>query len=637
MKTKCIELQKAGTGRLRIAATALVSLLCAMAPIHGAMAQTAPTLGTAQSFAVLGGSTVTNTGPTIITGNLGVSPGSAVTGFPPGTVAGGSIHAADAVAAQAEADNTTAYGALAGEACNTTYGVPTDLGGLTLVPGVYCFASSAGLTGTLTLNAGGNANAVWVFKVSSTLITASDAAVDLINGAQQCNVFWQVGSSATLGTGTQFVGNVLALASITLNTDATLSGRALAQVGAVTMDSNTVSTTACSVPVTPVAPTIGSSFTPPTIVAGGISNLTITLNNSNAGPASLNSPLVDTLPNGVVISGNATDTCGGSITALAGGSSITLTGGSIPADGSCTINVNVTAPGPGSFIDSLAVGALNTNEGSNASPAVTTLLVDAPASVAPRLGKAFSPSSITAGGTSNLIITLTNGNADSASLTAPLTDHFPSGVVVQGYASTTCGGAVTANKGSSYVTLTGGFIPAEGSCTVTVPVTAAVAGNYYNSLAAGALHTSNGNNASPAVATLTVNPAKAPCQPPTLTKSFSATTIKTGGTTTLTINLSNSASSSASLTAPLNDLLPSGMVIAGGATTTCGGQVSAIWGGSKVTQTGGAIPAKGSCRITVTVALKNKCTKYTNTIPAGALQTKNGSNPVAAVARVSTY
>ena len=614
---------------------ALFSVLLAVASAGSARAQTAPTLGTAQGYAVLGGSTVTNTGATIITGNLGVSPGSAVTGFPPGTVAGGTINAANAGAAQAEADNVTAYGALADEACNTTYGVPTDLGGLTLVPGVYCFTSSAGLTGTVTLNAGGNANAVWVFKVVSTLITASDAVVALTNGAQQCNVFWQVGSSATLGTGTQFIGNVLALASITLDTNATLAGRALAQSGAVTLDTNTVSTTACSVPVVPVAPTIGSSFTPATIIAGGVSNLTITLFNSNAAPATVSSPLVETLPTGVVISGTVTDTCGGSVAATVGGSTVTLTGGSIPGSGSCKLSIPVTASGSGSFINSLPVGVLNTNQGSNASPAVTTLTVTAPASVIPLLGKAFSPSSITAGGVSNLIITLSNGNADSASLTAPLTDHFPSGVTVSGYATTTCGGSVTANKGSSSVTLTGGSIRAEGTCTVTVPVTAAVAGNYYNSLAAGALQTSNGSNASPALATLTVTPAKVPCVAPTLTKAFSPATVKAGGTSTLTISLGNKASSIANLIAALTDQLPSGMVISGHATTTCGGTVSAISGSGQVMLTGGGIPANGSCKVTVTVAVKNKCSTYTNTIPAGALQTNNGSNTAAAVAHLT--
>jgi Ice-binding-like len=196
------------------------------------------------SFAVLGGSTVTNTAtPTIITGNLGVSPGSAVTGVPPGTVTGGSIHAADAAAAQAQTDLTTLYNQLAGTSCNTDL-TGQDLGGMTLTPGVYCFSSSAQLTGTLTLNAQGNPNAVFLFKMGSTLTTASASSVLLINSASSCGVFWQVGSSATLGTGTSLAGSIVALTSITLNTGASVAGRALARNGAVTLDNNHV--TFCS-------------------------------------------------------------------------------------------------------------------------------------------------------------------------------------------------------------------------------------------------------------------------------------------------------------------------------------------------------------------------------------------------------
>ncbi|WP_197699786.1 ice-binding family protein [Candidatus Promineifilum breve] len=201
---------------------------------------TAPDLGTAGSFAVLGGSTVTNTGPTSVSGNLGVSPGSAVTGFPPGTVAGGTIHAADAVAEQAQADATTAYGDLAGQACDVTYTLAEDIGGDTLAPGVHCFPSSAFITGALTLDAQGDPSAVWVFDIESTLITAPGASVLIINGGNACNVFWRVGSSATLDTTTDFKGNILALANIAVNTGATVSGRLLAQVEAVTMDTNVI-------------------------------------------------------------------------------------------------------------------------------------------------------------------------------------------------------------------------------------------------------------------------------------------------------------------------------------------------------------------------------------------------------------
>jgi len=212
---------------------------------------TAPTLGTSQSFAVLGAQTVTNTGPTVVSGNLGVFPGTAVTGFDPGgpgVVIGGSIHAGDAVADQARNDAIAAYNALAGEACLAGRDLTDqDLGGLTLTPGTYCFSSSAQLTGTLTLDALEDPAATFVFQIGSTLTTASSSAVIMTNGGNPCNVFWQVGSSATVGTDTDLIGNIFALASVTLTTDATLAGRAIALEGSVTLDSNTVGAPVCEV------------------------------------------------------------------------------------------------------------------------------------------------------------------------------------------------------------------------------------------------------------------------------------------------------------------------------------------------------------------------------------------------------
>jgi len=194
-------------------------------------------LGTAAGYAVLAGSTITNTGATSISGDVGVSPGTAITGLPVGQPSPGTVHAGDPAAAQAMADVGTMYGALAGMPCAVTM-TGVDLGGKTLVPGVYCFATSAGLTGALTLDAQGDTAAVFVFQMGSTLTVANGSSVTVINGGQGRHVWWQVGSSATLGIGSTTLGNVLAYASITLNTGASLVGRALAQSGAVTMASN---------------------------------------------------------------------------------------------------------------------------------------------------------------------------------------------------------------------------------------------------------------------------------------------------------------------------------------------------------------------------------------------------------------
>jgi hypothetical protein len=224
-----------------LACAGIAAFLLASAP---ALAQTY--LGTAQPYAVLAGSAVTCTTSASITGDLGISPNGASSITGPCTVTGATNVAA--AAAGAKNDLVTAYNTLAGLACNTNL-TGQDLGGLTLTPGVYCFSSSAQLTGTLTLNALGNPNAVFVFQIGSTLTTASSSAVSVINGSPgtSCGISWQIGSSATLGTGTAFTGNIVALASITMNTGASLAtGRVLARNAAVTMDTSSVSSAACN-------------------------------------------------------------------------------------------------------------------------------------------------------------------------------------------------------------------------------------------------------------------------------------------------------------------------------------------------------------------------------------------------------
>ena len=206
------------------------------------LAATSPTLGAAASYSVLAGQTVTNTGSTIIPGNLGVSPGSAITGFPPGVVGPpGTIHAGDSHAASAQRASTAAFTAL-DQPCTMTYAGIKDLVGENLVAGVYC-ADAFTLSGTLTLSGAG----VWIFKSASDLITSGTANV---LGGDPCGVWWRAVSSVTLGTNTALIGNILASTSITLESGARLSGRALAQTGSVTLDNNNLSSPPCA----PAAP-----------------------------------------------------------------------------------------------------------------------------------------------------------------------------------------------------------------------------------------------------------------------------------------------------------------------------------------------------------------------------------------------
>ena len=195
-----------------------------------------PVLGSAATYGILAGSTVTCVTGGTINADVGVSPGSTTTGFPPCVITG-ATHLADATAATAQNDLTTAYNYLAGRPCSTVV-TPADVGGRTLPPGIYCTASSMAVTGTVTLDGGGNANAVWVFQMGSTLTTGTNANIALTGGAQAKNVWWQVGSSATLGTGTTFRGNIVALTSITLVDNATMLGRELARNGAVSLGTN---------------------------------------------------------------------------------------------------------------------------------------------------------------------------------------------------------------------------------------------------------------------------------------------------------------------------------------------------------------------------------------------------------------
>jgi pyruvate/2-oxoglutarate dehydrogenase complex dihydrolipoamide acyltransferase (E2) component len=226
----------------------LASLLALTLARASGAAATAVPLGQAGSFGVLAGAGITNTGPTTVGGDIGTFPTTSITGTGTMTVSG-TNHGGDAVTQQAKNDWTTAFNNAAGQ--GPTNPITTDLGGQTLTAGVYNSASTIGLTGALTLDGGGNFGSVFVFQAGSALTTASASSVNLINGAQACNVFWQVGSSATLGTGSSFKGTLLASSSITATTGARIVGRLLASTGTVTLDTNVIGVPSCVGPQSP--------------------------------------------------------------------------------------------------------------------------------------------------------------------------------------------------------------------------------------------------------------------------------------------------------------------------------------------------------------------------------------------------
>jgi hypothetical protein len=241
----------------------LLLIVTMVVPAMSLAAQPTVNLGTTSGFAVLAGSTITNTGTTTINGSaggdVGLSPGTAFTGQTDVSVSG-AVHLADAAAVAAKDDLVVAYNDAAGRQPVTR--IPTELGGTTLTPGTYDSADGTfQITGTLTLDAQGDPDGVFVFKTASTLITASDSNVNLINSARFCRTFWMVGSSATLGTTSHFVGHILAMVSITANTGATVQGQLLARNGAVTLDNNTITNGICEItPIPTPTPTPTSNL-----------------------------------------------------------------------------------------------------------------------------------------------------------------------------------------------------------------------------------------------------------------------------------------------------------------------------------------------------------------------------------------
>jgi len=274
-------------------ATIGIALILAIGALVGSAAYAAgpPTvlLGTATSFAVLAGAGITNTGPTTITGDVGSFPTTTQTGFASVTLTG-TNHAGDTVTQVAKADLVTAYNQAA--ASGPTIPVVADLGGQTLVAGVYNSATTLGLTGALTLS--GSSSDVWIFQAGTALTTATGSSVVLIGGAQSCNVFWQIGTDTTIGTGSAFKGTIIGMNSITVTTGATIDGRALARNGAVTLDTNTITRSTCAAAAT-ATPTPTASATPsatPAATAAPVATAT-----PIAAPTAARTPPVGSLPN----------------------------------------------------------------------------------------------------------------------------------------------------------------------------------------------------------------------------------------------------------------------------------------------------------------------------------------------------
>ncbi|HWH42909.1 MAG TPA: hypothetical protein VNU21_23880, partial [Usitatibacter sp.] len=435
-------------------------------------------------------------------------------------------------------------------------------------------------------------------------------------------------STAAAGSGSLTLagGTIPASGSCTIavNVQSPAAGTYINQTGAVTA-ANANNGTSASATLTVLAPlTIVKSFATANAGPGVPVVATVTLTNPNAlavTGVAFNDAYPAGLANTAAPAGSTTCSAG-TVTAAANGTSLALSGGTVPANGSCTVTVNVAAAASGSYTNLLPVGSVTTaNAGTNNAAASATLNVLGTLAAT----KAFSPATIGSGDASLLTITLTNGNA-SAVTGAAFTDNYPPGLANMSAAngSTTCGGTLTAANGGTSVALVNGTVPANGSCTVTVAVTSATPGTYVNST--GTITSANAGTAPAASGTLRV------LAHPTISKAFSVSPINPGGTSTLTVTIANANAAAIAITS-VTDTFPSGLIVAAtpNIVNGCSGGAVTNTAGS-VTLTGGSVAANGSCSFAIDVTSSAGGASLVNTIPAGALASSAGSNTVAASA-----
>ncbi|MEE6257721.1 DUF7933 domain-containing protein [Plantactinospora sonchi] len=608
------------------------TILVGLVGMPAAWAQPPVPLGVAETYGVLAGQAVTDVpppvGPSTINGDLGVWPGTSLTGAP---VVNGEIHVGDTEAMQAQAALTTAYNFAAAQPATAT--VSADLGGQTLVAGVYRSPATMSLTGTLTLDGQNDPNSVFIFQAGSDLITATDSRVVLTRGAQACNVFWQVTSSATLNTRTVFVGTILALQSATLGEGATVAGRVLARNGAVTLIHNTITRPFCAPSIAP--PTISKAFGDAIIPAGGSTSLSFTLTNPNTGTGLTGVNFTDALPAGLVVASPAglTGSCGGgTITATAGGTNISLAGATLPAGGSCTFSVNVTGTTGGTKVNTSS--PVDSNESGPGAAASASVTVAAPVVAPPTIAKAFEDATIPVGGTTTLDFTLTNPNTGTALTGVNFSDALPAGLVVatpNGLTGSCGGGTITATAGSGTISLAGATLPAGGSCTFSVDVTATTSGTKVNS--SGPVDSNESGPGAAASASVAVGAEVV--APPTIAKAFEDATIPVGGTTTLDFTLTNPNTGTALTGVNFSDALPAGLVVAtpNGLTGSCGGgTITATAGSGTISLAGATLPAGGSCTFSVDVTATTSGTKVNSSGPVDSNESGPGAAASASVA-----